>query len=113
MYLLVVLCFTIVGVVGLFSPATLLELTGSPGASPFARNEARAIYGGGGLTLALLLALAPWLEGGATLQWAIGLLCFARGITRGLSLLVEWPRVWSPLLYVALELAGAAILLQG
>ncbi|MCB9669887.1 MAG: DUF4345 family protein [Alphaproteobacteria bacterium] len=111
MDIVVAVCFAVMGLVGLVSPATVLELTGSPGGSPFARNEVRAVYGGIGLAVAVALLVTRGTEGGEAVRWAVGLLCFGMGMSRGVGLVVDWPGVYLPFVYLALELSGAAILL--
>lgn len=78
-----------------------------------ARNEVRAVYGGFGIAVSLLLVYATQnaeIRSGVVLAVAVSLLGMASG--RVISLFIERPGKW-PLLFIAMESALAGLLLWG
>ncbi|MET0286594.1 MAG: DUF4345 family protein [Polyangiales bacterium] len=111
---LVAACFLGMGVYGLVAPARLIAPFGVRLDSPEARSEVRAVYGGFGIAIALLLALAlreSELRAGVLCSVAAALLGMASGrlVARGLG---DKPaRFYPGWFYFWLELFAAALLL--
>jgi hypothetical protein len=99
------------GLSALLRPAFVVSFVGLVPSSADARNEVRAVYGGFGIALAVLLLLtaeSAALRPGVLLAVATALLGMATG--RLLSLLVERTGRW-PVLFLAVEtLLGLALL---
>ena len=110
---LVALAFGLMGVGSLWAPVRVTAQFGIPALDVDGRNEVRAVYGGFGLAMALLLIVAllmPALRGGICLTIAAALFGLAAGrlisavIDRGIG---RWP-----LRYLGIEIAaGLAVLL--
>lgn len=111
MLYVVVLFLLVQGLLALASPEMVLELTGTHGGSPPARNEIRAVYGGIGLAGAGLLLASGWMAEGETVRWTLGLLCLGMGASRAAGLVMDWPKAALPVVYLVLELAAAVILI--
>jgi hypothetical protein len=111
---LVALFFLGMGVLGLIAPVALIKPFRIELAAPEARMEVRAVYGGFGIAVAVLLALAAadlgGLRMGAALAVAGSLLGMAFG--RAVGRLVDRPSGFYPIwFYFLVELAGAALLI--
>lgn len=110
----VALGFAAMGLAALARPADVLAQFGVDVATADGRNEVRAVYGGFGLAIAAVLAVAtigdPSTADGIVVAVACALLGMAAG--RLLSAMRERPSglhpVWT---YFAIELASAAALL--
>ncbi len=110
----VALGFALMGLAALARPGDVLAQFGVAVATADGRNEVRAVYGGFGLAVAALLAVAafgdPSTADGIVVAIAFALVGMAAG--RLLSALQERPTgihpVWT---YFAIELASAAALL--
>lgn len=112
--LVVAVGFAALGLAALVRPADVLAQFGVEVATADGRNEVRAVYGGFGLALAGMLAVAaladPATADGLVVAVAVSLLGMAAG--RLLSALRERPTglypVWT---YFAIEVVSAAALL--
>lgn len=109
---LVGLFFLGMGVFGLVSPAALIRPFGIELRGPEARAEVRAVYGGFGMAMAVLLALAAAdvgaLRRGAALATATALLGMAFG--RVVAHLLEKPsRFYPSWFYFCVEVTGAVL----
>lgn len=109
----VALFFLGMGVVGLFAPAFVAGSFGISLGSSDARTEVRAVYGGFGIAMAILLVCAAvgvsGLRPGAVLAVATAL--FGMAIGRLASRTVDRPSAFYPSwLYFWVELVGAALL---
>jgi len=112
--LIVAAGFGLMGIGALLRPAVVLAQFGVAVETPDGRNEVRAVYGGFGIAIAAVLAVAalgdPSTAEGIVVAVAVSLLGMAAG--RLLSALREWPTglypVWT---YFAIEIASAAALL--
>jgi len=112
--LIVAVGFAAMGLAALIRPADVLAQFGVSVETADGRNEVRAVYGGFGLAVAGLLAVAalgePATANGILVAVAFALIGMAAG--RLLSALRERPTglypVWT---YFAIELASAAVLL--
>lgn len=112
---LVALCFLGMGLYGLAAPSRLIAPFGVALPTPEARAEVRAVYGGFGIAVALLLALAAlnvgplragvlWATAGALLGMAFG-----RAVS---GLFGDRPaRFYPGWLYFWLELCAAGLLI--
>jgi hypothetical protein len=108
--LLIALAFLAMGVVALRSPASLGRYFDQDFVSVNSRNEVRAVYGGFGVAMALVLWLAlavDRLRPGIVTCVAFALAGMALG--RIVSAVVERPRGW-PWVFFAIEAAGALAL---
>jgi Domain of unknown function (DUF4345) len=102
------------GVYGLIAPAALIRPFGMVADLAEARAEIRAVYGGFGVSIAVLLALAladvGGIRRGAVVAVAVALLGMAFG--RLTAHVVERPSAFYPSwLYFWVEVAGGALLL--
>ena len=90
--------FLAMGVLGLVAPDRLTRPFGIGLGGPDGRTETRAVYGGFGVAMAVLLALSVIREAdlrpGAVIAVAVALLGMAAG--RVVSRLVERPRAFYP-----------------
>ncbi|MDP9847051.1 DUF4345 family protein [Streptosporangium lutulentum] len=106
--------FLAMGLYGLLVPAALIRPFGMIAGSAEARAEIRAVYGGFGVGIAVLLALAladvGGIRRGAVVAVAVALLGMALG--RLTAHLVERPSAFYPSwLYFWVEAAGGGLLL--
>ena len=110
----VIVFFVGMGLLALASPEAITRTFGNPVLTDAGRNEVRAVYGGFGLAVAVLLVLAlqdPALRAGVLLAIAASVAGMAAG--RIVAALVERPRAFYPSwFYFAAETAMAAILYQ-
>jgi len=104
--------FAAMGVYALAAPAALARPFGIVIASPEARSEIRAVYGGFGLAVAAMLVVAVADDGlrpGIAVTVAAALAGMAVG--RVISRLADKPTAFHPIwFYFAVELFGAALL---
>lgn len=104
--------FAGMGVYALAAPAALARPFGIVIASPEARSEIRAVYGGFGLAVAAVLVMAAADEGlrtGIAVTVAAALAGMAVG--RVISRLADKPTAFYPIwFYFGVELFGAALL---
>ena len=109
--LVVASAFMGMGLVALVRPATIMTLVDSQAATVTARNEVRAVYGGFGVCLALLLAMiesvGPGLSPGVYL--AVGVALAGMALGRIISATIERPGVL-PWLFTLIESAAALVL---
>ena len=108
----VIVFFVGMGLVALVSPEFVTRTFGIPTLTNAGRNEVRAVYGGFGLAVAVMLVLAlstPALRAGALLAVAASLAGMAAG--RVVAALVERPPAFYPSwFYCGLETAMAVVL---
>jgi hypothetical protein len=108
--------FALMGLGALVRPRMVLEQFGVAVETPEGRNEVRAVYGGFGIAIAALLAVAalgdPSTGEGIIVAGAVALFGMAGG--RVVSALVDRPAGFVPVwLYFAIEvIAGVALLLS-
>lgn len=110
---IVALAFLGMGLVALVQPQQIGRYFDVRFDSVDGRNEVRAVYGGFGLAMALVLGLAlqqPALRAGILLTVSIALGGMAAG--RMISAFIERPGRW-PLIFGILEAAGAVSLWPG
>jgi hypothetical protein len=104
------------GVLGLLAPSSIVSQFGILLSNPAARSEVRAVYGGFGLAIGLLLLLGPLLfpfydilAPGINLCLAVSLLGMAGA--RGFSILVEKEYTIFPnVFYMSVEICIAFLL---
>ena len=112
--LIVAAGFALMGLAALVRPGEILAQFGVEVATADGRNEVRAVYGGFGLAIGAVLAVAalgdPSTAEGIVVAVAVALIGMAAG--RLLRALSEWPKglypVWT---YFAIEVVSAAVLL--
>jgi len=112
--LIVAAGFAAMGLAALARPADVLAQFGVAVETPDGRNEVRAVYGGFGIAVAAVLAVAalgdPSTADGIVVAVAVSLLGMAAG--RLLSALRERPTGLYPVwVYFAIEIVSAAVLL--
>ncbi len=103
--------FFAMGTVALGRPERIVAYFGTLSLTRDGRNEVRAVYGGFGVALALLLLATPWmpaLEAGVLVAVAAALAGMAGG--RILSALVDGSPGFFPWLFCGVELALATAL---
>jgi hypothetical protein len=103
--------FMFMGVSALFSPKFVVSFVKFTPETTDARNEVRAVYGGFGVAVSILLiyaAYSPSLKNGILLAVAVSLLGMAAG--RIVSSLIERPGHW-PIIFIFMESALATLLL--
>jgi len=104
--------FLLMGLIALAAPAQVLAPFGVSVTTIDGRNEVRAVYGGFGVAVAMLLIVArsrPVLRGGVLVAVATALAGMAAG--RVLAALVDGPPGPFPRLFCAVELVLAAMLI--
>jgi len=110
--LIVAIAFAAMGLMALARPEGILAYFGTASLTRDGRNEVRAVYGGFGLAIAILLGAAQFhaaIRAGALLTVAVALLGMAAG--RLLSVLLDGaPGRW-PWVFLLLELGGGGALL--
>ena len=102
---LIAVFFLLMGLAGIFRPMRILNLLSVKETSPEMRNEARAVYGGFGIAIAVALFLATRLDGlrvGILFTVSLSMLGMAFG--RIASLLVERPTGKNPYIFLILEI---------
>lgn len=106
------LFFLWMGMKSLRDPLNFLVPMGIQAASVSARNEIRAVYGGFGVTIALLLAASlVWRTYAAGIALTVSLSMAGMALGRVISALVERKLPRLPRVFLFLELALAAALL--
>jgi hypothetical protein len=106
--------FAAMGAVALARPADVLAIFGVAVDTPDGRSEVRAVYGGFGLAVAALLAVAAAGDGSASegIFVAVGIALAGMAAGRVLSRAAERPSGFYPVWFFCLvELVGAAALL--
>jgi hypothetical protein len=110
--LLVAIFFAGMGVLALVAPERITATVGAPVLTLAGRNEARAVYGGFGIAMCVILIAAPSLPAmtrGIYITVAMALGGMAAG--RLVAAAVERPRSFFPCwLYCAMETAMAVVL---
>jgi len=110
----VAIFFVGMGVLALLAPDRIVAIFGTTALTADGRNEVRAVYGGFGIAVGLLLALAPGsaaLRPGVIASVAVALLGMAGG--RLVAALVERPSRFYPCwFYCAAEAGMAGLLLM-
>jgi hypothetical protein len=99
------------GALALLRPEQIVRFFGTTSLTRDGRNEVRAVYGGFGMSIACLLAAAPWLPGlqkGVLLSVGVALAGMALG--RFVSIGVEGGAGTYPWLFLCVEGALAAVL---
>lgn len=105
--------FLAMGVFALAVPARVLELFGVTVETPDGRTEVRAVYGGFGVAVGVLLLVALWTESirdGVFVAVAFAL-CGMAGGRIASSLLGERPSIWPSWVFFGIELALAGLLI--
>ena len=103
--------FFAMGLAALVRPRFVVSFVQMLPATVDARNEVRAVYGGFGIAVSVLLVYAAYhdaIRAGVLLAVAVALLGMALG--RLVSLFVERPGRW-PILFMLMELTLAGLLL--
>jgi hypothetical protein len=103
--------FALMGVGSLVRPEKVLSQFGVPALSSAGRNEVRAVYGGFGIAMSLMLVLAiqdPAWRPGVCLMLAAALSGMAAG--RVISALVDRTIALAPLVYLVAEVVLASAL---
>lgn len=111
--LLIAAFFLGMGLLGLVAPRTLIAPFGIELGTATARMEVRAVYGGFGLAVGVLLGVAAFDVGGIRQGVAIGVAVALAGMAFGrvVSGIVERPGKFYPSwFYFCVELVGAAML---
>ena len=107
--MLIALGFIAMGAYALAVPSNVLSIFGVTVASIDGRNEVRAVYGGFGIAIGLLLLVAggaPALQPGVFAAVAVALVGMAGG--RIVAALLDGSPGFYPWLFCAIEIAGAA-----
>jgi hypothetical protein len=106
--------FLAMGVYGLTAPAALVRPFGITLPSAEARSEVRAVYGGFGVAVALVLTLSGFDVGGVRTGSVTAVAAALLGMAAGrlVARATEAPRAFYPVwFYFWIEIAGAALLL--
>lgn len=106
--------FALMGLVALARPRLVLDQFGVDAGTVEGRNEVRAVYGGFGLAIAVLLAVAALGDVGGRdgILIAVGVALAGMACGRLIGALAERPSgVYPVWVYFAIEVAGAAVLL--
>lgn len=108
----VALFFVIMALVAFASPATVLAYFGTTELTVDGRNEVRAVYGGFGLVVAGLVAVAPfWPRFGPGILLTVGLSLLGMALGRAISRAVDGGAGFYPWLFFVVEVAlGGALL---
>lgn len=110
---IVAIFFAGMGALALVAPERIVAVFGTPSLTADGRNEVRAVYGGFGVAVALLLVLAgeaPAMRPGVFAAVAVALLGMAAG--RLIAALIEQPARFYPCwFYCAVEAALAGLVL--
>ncbi|MCF4164410.1 DUF4345 family protein [Zavarzinia compransoris] len=108
----VAVIFAVMGLVAFVRPAAMLAPIGLPAQTVDARNEIQAVYGGYGLAMAAVLIAPLWLpELGAGPAVVVGIALAGMAFGRLVALLREQRIGKFPAAFLAMEGAGAALLL--
>jgi hypothetical protein len=108
----VALMFVIMSLVAFASPATVVAYFGTSELSVDGRNEVRAVYGGFGLVVAGVLAVAPyWPRFGPGILLTVGLSLLGMALGRAISRAVDGGAGFYPWLFFVIEVVlGGALL---
>jgi hypothetical protein len=110
--LFVAILFALMGIIALTKPWRILELFGISVATADGRNEIRAVYGGFGIAVCLLLTATLWRESirpGVLIAVAAALLGMAAG--RIVSAVIDRTLGRYPLIFLIVEVVLAVMLL--
>ena len=109
--LIIAFAFLGMGLVGLVKPALIMKLVDSSAETVNSRNEVRAVYGGFGVCLAILLFASPTLlpELALGIYFAVGVALAGMALGRFISALIERPSIlmWG---FLFIEALAALIL---
>ena len=109
--LIIAFAFLGMGLTGLVKPAFIMKLVDGSAETINSRNEIRAVYGGFGVCLALLLFASPTLLPELTLgiYFAVGVALAGMALGRLISALIERPGIlmW---FYLVIEAIAALLL---
>ena len=110
--LFVTVFFAGMGLLALAAPERISAINGTPTLTPAGRNEVRAVYGGFGLAMTTILALAPFLpEIGRGVYVAVGSALGGMAGGRLVAAIFERPGQFYPSwFYCALETVMATVL---
>jgi hypothetical protein len=103
--------FFVMGICSLIKPSSIISIVGLVPQNADARNEVRAVYGGFGVAISVLLIIAAYDERirmGVLLAVAVSLMGMAFG--RIISLFIEKPGFW-PIFTLFIEAGLASLLL--
>jgi len=104
--------FLLMALVAFASPATVVAYFGIAELSVDGRNEVRAVYGGFGLVVAGLVAVAPyWPRFGPGILLTIALSLFGMALGRVISRTVDGGAGFYPWLFFVIEVAGGGALI--
>lgn len=110
--LLVATFFLLMGILALARPERILGPFGVSSLGTAGRNEVRAVYGGFGIGVALLLIATLWfdsLQAGVLIAVAVALFGMAMG--RVVSAAIDRALGFYPLVFLVIEIVLAAMLL--
>jgi hypothetical protein len=104
--------FLVMGLIAFASPAFVTGLFGTTEPTVDGRNEVRAVYGGAGLAIAALVAVAPhWPRFGPGILLTVALWLFGMALGRVISRAADGGAGFYPWLFFALEIvAGGALI---
>jgi hypothetical protein len=109
----VALGLLLMSLVAFASPATVTRLFGTPELTIDGRNEVRAVYGGYGLAVAGLIAVAPfWPRFGAGILLTVALSLFGMAVGRGISRAADGGAGFYPWLFLVIEVAAGSALVS-
>jgi len=106
-----VIFFFGMGISALISPKSVISFVSLVPTTVDARNEVRAVYGGFGIAISLLLVFATFsadIRSGVLVSVAVSLIGMALG--RVISILIEKPGIW-PVIFIFMESFLAGLLL--
>lgn len=104
--------FLLMALVAFASPASVVAYFGVLDLSMDGRNEVRAVYGGFGLAVAGLVAVAPyWPRFGPGILLTIALSLFGMALGRAISRAVDGGAGFYPWLFFCIEVAAGAALI--
>lgn len=103
--------FLLMALIAFASPATVVAYFGMTELSIDGRNEVRAVYGGFGLVIAGLVAVAPyWPRFGPGILLAVAGSLFGMALGRAISRAVDGGAGFYPWLFFIIELAAGGAL---
>jgi hypothetical protein len=107
----VALGFLIMALLAFASPASIVSYFGTTELTVDGRNEVRAVYGGAGLAIAGLVAVAPHLPRfGPGILLTVALWLFGMASGRAISRAADGGAGFYPWLFFVIEIAGGAAL---
>lgn len=108
----VALLFVVMALVAFASPATVVAYVGIMELTVDGRNEVRAVYGGFGLVIAGLLAVAPyWPRFGPGILLTVSLSLFGMALGRAVSRAVDGGAGIYPWMFFVVEIVLGSFLL--